>query len=347
MKQLGITEMAHPLFDKYKPATPISTIARPTDTLSEIMKIYESLLHESQFNSANASGLTSHPREYKEKLDAISGSLTPGEIQHFLNITTPFENEIQYQNITGILTSYLIQRSHDAGHNTFTLNCHGTKPINNLCRGIIMQPGRDLRVLLLGEVGTATAMQTTGGTYYIESTGSWLGYGAHNLTLYCERATNNAGNALKGVNMYLQHAGGFCGNNINLDPINPSSPHTTFYAQNLGDNCFDHSVNVTCILHKVGAYSFSNASDCQVYVNEIGNKPGEEGHSVSFYSSSFNPLQSIIDSMISTHRIPLEQLHLVQEIPFTFITEEEWNTQWEKAEAGFAHLQDVLKRGFL
>jgi hypothetical protein len=76
---------------------------------------------------------------YKEQLDSdfvsvlysdLNVDLVPEDINLFLRYTVQFEDAELYQQNTGLFVSNLIKKAYANGHNNFTLNFEGLKPIS-------------------------------------------------------------------------------------------------------------------------------------------------------------------------------------------------------------------------
>ncbi|HII15425.1 MAG TPA: hypothetical protein HA362_03860 [Nanoarchaeota archaeon] len=78
-------------------------------------------------------------------------ALTPYQISSFLEATSRYEAEINYNYITSLFLTHLIRESYNAGHNGFVLNIY--KPLNQLCRKLKGKEGDPIEITINGDLG--------------------------------------------------------------------------------------------------------------------------------------------------------------------------------------------------
>ncbi|MFH1638131.1 MAG: hypothetical protein ABIB71_06920 [Candidatus Woesearchaeota archaeon] len=104
----------------------------------ELMKQYEKLL-------------TRSPWDYVlNACSRITAILTPQQINSFLQATMIYENHNNFSANTGFLITRLIQNSHDAGNNKFTLNTGGLKEIDCISYGLKGKENKLLEIIVAG-----------------------------------------------------------------------------------------------------------------------------------------------------------------------------------------------------
>ncbi|MFH1637491.1 MAG: hypothetical protein ABIB71_03640 [Candidatus Woesearchaeota archaeon] len=80
--------------------------------------------------------------------------LNPEEINEFLQSTAKYAEEKEYHRVTGPFITQLIQNSHDAGNNKFTLNTKAlTEDLNFLGDGLLGRGNGLLEIMVDGNVG--------------------------------------------------------------------------------------------------------------------------------------------------------------------------------------------------
>ena len=110
--------------------------------------------------------------------------LTPIQIQQFLNAIQVFEGDPSYMKMTYQVINKLIQTSHNHGHTHFDLDFSDLRPLDAICQGIYQKEDSELTIILRGKLGTWTAQDVVGGTYFLEDVDVEGATGAKNATVY-------------------------------------------------------------------------------------------------------------------------------------------------------------------
>ncbi|MFH1638126.1 MAG: hypothetical protein ABIB71_06895 [Candidatus Woesearchaeota archaeon] len=163
------------------------------ERFEELRKQYEEILAES-------------PLDYHQQgCSRITATLRPQQINSFLQATIKYGSHKNYSARTGNLITRLIQNSHDAGNNKFTLNTKAlSKDIHNIGYKLRGKEGSLLEIIVVGNVGWACASNAKNigqicisgnvgnhcsngaknikGIYIGGNAGAWCGTGAKNST---------------------------------------------------------------------------------------------------------------------------------------------------------------------
>ncbi|MFH1637430.1 MAG: hypothetical protein ABIB71_03325 [Candidatus Woesearchaeota archaeon] len=116
--------------------------------------------------------------------EAINSILTPGQINSFLQATMRYEDHKNYSENTGFFITRLIQNSHNAGNNKFTLNTRTlSKEIDWLGFELKGSNDRLLEIIVGGNVGHSCGevAKNIRGLYIGGNAGNWCGYEAENI----------------------------------------------------------------------------------------------------------------------------------------------------------------------
>ncbi len=116
---------------------------------------------------------------------AVRESLTPEQINQFLQCTIAYENHPNYSTNTGDFVSRLIQNSFDAGNNGFHLSLRGlSRRIHYLCN-IRGTPERIIEVALEGNAGNNLGVDAQNAIITLRgNAGDFCGQGSKNATFH-------------------------------------------------------------------------------------------------------------------------------------------------------------------
>ena len=235
----NIAMASGPFSPKYTRSHPL-IVTRPPDYTNFLPRIYEELSQ-----GYNLSRDNSIRNPIIKSLDTI---LTPTQIQHCLTASQQYENIKEYETITGILITKLIQNSHDDGNTTFQLDVRGLKPIHRLGANL-MKTKHTLTISCLGTVGYDSANESNDVTFYFQKAGSRCGAYCSS-TVYVENPENNCGLNSNG-RFYIRQG----------KSIGHIGKHgAKFWIQTMGTKSATYSTNNTYTFHAADLHRFGEMS---------------------------------------------------------------------------------------
>ncbi len=218
--------------------------------LSDLLVKYEEFLNkESDFD------------QIEKIINKETISLTPDKIDDFLQQTILYENHKDYQTITGILISQLIQTSYNAGNNDFELNTKKLKTIDRIGAYLIGKERNPIIITIQGNTGYKSGLLSENSIFNIKgNTGDCYGWESKGCTFNIEK-----------------DAGDQCGY---------LSTNSIFNIQgNTGNNCGESSDNCRFNIEGNTGYKCGFLSRDSIFniEGDTGNDCGEESENCTFH----------------------------------------------------------------
>ncbi|MFH1638129.1 MAG: hypothetical protein ABIB71_06910 [Candidatus Woesearchaeota archaeon] len=145
------------------------------DGFEELMKQYEEGI---------GLGLVPWNNDFKKIISEVNSVLSPRQINNFLQATIKYENYHNYDWNTGFFITRLIQNSHDAENNKFTLNTKAlSKDINGIGYKLKGRGNNVLEIIVDGDAGHGCGYEAEniGKLHIAGNVGDSFGYMAENI----------------------------------------------------------------------------------------------------------------------------------------------------------------------
>ncbi|MFH1637494.1 MAG: hypothetical protein ABIB71_03655 [Candidatus Woesearchaeota archaeon] len=192
----------------------------------ELMRQYEGLVKLVTWNN-----------DFKKIISGVNSVLTPEQINSFLQATIKYEGHKKYSQNTGFFITRLIQNSHNAGNNKFTLHTKAlSKEINGIGYELKGRGNNVLEIIVDGDAGHSCGYEAENiNRIYISGNAqNWCGLRAKNIKRLC--IVGNVGRSYgeKAKNIMDLYVGGNAGPRCCQEAENIGKLHI---AGNVGDSC--------------------------------------------------------------------------------------------------------------